>query len=223
MTLHLPGLPRAGVAVLAASLLALASCSSDADPDANGDQDPADVEQTNDAEDEGNGEPAELELDLEAAGGICALIDPELLTSATGVEFTSASGFYDGGEDIGSCAVQTNVGTFPDLTLALAAAEVSPETFEDEMVSDAEELDDLGDAAFELFLSGGDTSGPALEIGWLSDGYVFEMRYTSAEGTELDDLEDSSADLLELAQAIDAAWEDWEPTDESEELEEEDD
>lgn len=206
MKKHLPW-----VAGLASAVLALSACSGDeepADPDET-----ADVEETPDEETE-EADPEDLELDLEAAGGICALVDPDALQEATEVEFTSASGFFDADDDTGSCAIQTNIGTFPDLTIGMSATDVSAEVFEDEWPSDADELEDVGEAAYEMYMSESESAGPTLVIGWLSDDHAFEMQYTSAEGTEIEDLEESAGGLADLASSIDAAWEDFEPQEE---------
>ncbi|WP_157930636.1 hypothetical protein [Glycomyces xiaoerkulensis] len=199
--------------IASAALLALAGCGGD---DENGEPEPEDPVDTA-VNDESPTEPASepVELDLTEAGGACTLIDGPRLNELTGYDFSFASGGpnqngEDGEEaedapDQSTCAVQTAEAAYPDLTLFVIGTDASAEVYEEELPEDAETLDDLGEAAYWIVHSEDTGAGPALEMGWYDGGDIFELRYTTPEGTESDAVGDLVGGFADLAASINDA------------------
>ncbi|THV28580.1 hypothetical protein [Glycomyces paridis] len=188
--------------------LALAACSDD----------PGDVEEPVDTaanEESPSAEAQEpVELDLAEAEGACPFIDSAVLDATTGEEFRFASG--GPGEDAEgedapaqlTCAVQTGEAAYPDLTLFVIGTEASAEVYEEEVNDKAETVDDLGEAAYWIVHTEDTGAGPALEMGWYDGGTIFEMRYTTPEGTEPAAVEELVGGFTELAGGINQAYAD---------------
>ena len=187
-------------------LLALAACSDDGQPE----EDPVDTagnETTTEAE------PTEpVELDLAEAEGACPFIDSAKLNSITGEEFRFASGGPGEGAETEdapaqlTCAVQTGEAAYPDLTLFIIGTEATVEVYEDELADGAETIDGLGEAGYWIVHTEDTGAGPAMEMGWYDGGTIFEMRYTTPEGTDAAAVTDLVAGFTELAQGIATAY-----------------
>ncbi|GAB4000032.1 hypothetical protein GCM10029992_30690 [Glycomyces albus] len=162
-------------------------------------------------------ETGPVELNLEDAEGACPYIDSALLDSVTGEEFRFASGAPTTADqeaaeedesdvpDQATCAVQTGEAAYPDLTLFIIGTEASAEVYEDELADGAEAVDDLGEVAYWIVHAEDTGAGPALEMGWYDDGDIYELRYTTPEGTEPTVVEDLVSGFTELAQSINSA------------------
>ena len=204
----------AAAAAAAATLLALASCSEDS-PDEPADEEPVDTAANE--ESPAGTESGPVELDLEDAEGACPYIDSELLDAITGEEFRFASGAPTSADeeaaeedesdvpDQATCAVQTGEAAYPDLTLFIIGTEASPEVYEDELSDGAETFDDLGEVAYWIVHTEDTGAGPALEMGWYDGGDIYELRYTTPEGTEPEVVEELVSGFTELAVSINAA------------------
>ncbi|SDD34950.1 hypothetical protein [Glycomyces harbinensis] len=182
-------------------LLALAACSDDEEPA----EDPADTA-ANEATDAAE-ETGPVELDLADAEGACPFIDSALLNSTTGEDFRFASGGpgEDAGEDTPAqltCAVQTGEAAYPDLTLFVIGTDASVEVYEEELSDDTESVDDLGEAAYWIVHTEDTGAGPALEMGWYDGGTIFELRYTTPEGTDPAAVEGLVAGFTDLSKGI---------------------
>ncbi|THV42659.1 hypothetical protein [Glycomyces buryatensis] len=197
---------RLAIAIpVAALLLGAAACSDDG----GNAEDPVDTAAQEETSADESTTP--VELDLEEAGGACTLIDGDLLDSVTGEHFRFASGGPepDGEEEDApaqlSCAVQTGEAAYPDLTTFIAPTDASADVYKDEEPGDSEEIEDLGDAAYWIVHTEDTGAGPALELGWLADGNMFEMRYTTPEGTEAGTVEELVPGFTDLAKSINQA------------------
>lgn len=172
-------------AISAAMLLTLSACG-------DGEEEPEDPVETADTEASPPAEPTgPVELDLEGAGGACPFIDGAQLNSLTGEDFRFASGGPDADAedeetpDQATCAVQTGEAAYPDLTLYIVGTDASVEVYQEEAApEDAASTDGLGEAGYWMVHTEDTGAGPALEMGWYLDGDIFEMRYTTPEGTD---------------------------------------
>lgn len=195
---------RALIAVPAALLMALAACSDDGEPAAGEPVDTAANESTDEAQ-----RPAPVELDLTEADGACPLIDSTQLNTVTGEDFRFASGGPgDDAEDAPAqmtCAVQTGEAAYPDLTLFIIGTEASVEVYEEELADGTETVDGLGEAGYWVVHTEDTGAGPALEMGWYNGGTIFEMRYTTPDGTDAAAVSDLVPGFTELAKGIDTA------------------
>ncbi|WP_025273981.1 hypothetical protein [Haloglycomyces albus] len=195
-------------AVLFSTLLFATGCGDSSEPD----DDSLEGDLTEDESPSESSEP--VELDPEAAGGLCPLIDADRLMEITGDDFKYASGYpnedTDADEeeyDESTCVFKTAEGSFPDVTLANGSGAVSVETYTDrEIPDDAEPIDDLGDIGYVLTVSEETGAGPAVYLGWLSeaDDVWFELRYTAADDADTEDIYDHSDDFVELARDIES-------------------
>lgn len=136
------------------------------------------------------------------AGGVCVLLDFTTLSDATGESFKVARAGGEG--EVTSCVVMTTTGSFPDITFTKAKTAADTDTYRMEIPPEhADEVDDLGKAAYSALRKEIDGSGPIVEIGWLTDGHMYSLRYTSAEGSEKDVVRESIDPLVEVARAAD--------------------
>ncbi|MCH7232658.1 hypothetical protein L0U85_17635 [Glycomyces sp. L485] len=192
------------VLAVPAALVALASCSGGEDEV----EDPVDTAASEESPTIDPTEP--VELDLMEAGGACTLIDSATLNTVTGADFRYASGGpsedtdQENAPDLATCAVQTAEGAYPDLTLFVTGTEVSVEVYEEELPEDAEGID-VGEAGYWIVHTEDTGAGPALEMGWIDGGDVFEMRYTAPEGTEAAEIEGLVEGITDLAAGINGA------------------
>lgn len=189
-------------AIPAALLLALSACG-------DGEEEPEDPVETVDTEESPSADPTgPVDLDLEGAGGACPFIDGAQLNSITGEDFRFASGgpeeedTEEDAPDQQTCAIQTGEAAYPDLTLFIIGTEASVEVYEEQIVDDASTFEGLGGAAYWIVHTEDTGAGPALEMGWYDDGDIFEMRYTTPEGTEPTEVEDLANGFAELARGI---------------------
>jgi hypothetical protein len=191
--------------VPAVMLLALAACSDGEEPA----DEPADTAANEEAASAAE-ETGPVELDLADAQGACPFIDSALLDSVTGEEFRFASG--GSGEDADeeaptrlTCAVQTGEAFYPDLTLFVIGTEASAEVYEEELADGTEPVDDLGEAAYWIVHTEDTGAGPALEMGWYEGGTIFELRYTTPEGTDAAVVEGLVGGFADLSKGISQA------------------
>ncbi|HIW62466.1 MAG TPA: hypothetical protein H9881_08425 [Candidatus Stackebrandtia excrementipullorum] len=136
------------------------------------------------------------------AGGICELLDFGPLSDATGDGFSIARAGGEG--EVTSCVVMTLTGSFPDVTLTKARTATDVDTYRAEIPPEkADDVDDLGKAAYSALRKAIDGSGPIVEIGWLTDGHMYSLRYTSAEGSEKETVRETVDALVEIARTAD--------------------
>lgn len=138
------------------------------------------------------------------AGGICQYLDFASLSQATGQPFTVA---VAGGEgEVTSCVVQTTDGSFPDITFTKAKTATDEDTYRDEIPPEkSTEVDDLGKAAYSAVRKAVPGGGPVVEIGWLTKGHMYSLRYTTVVDTDTDAAKATVEALVETARAIDKA------------------
>ncbi|GAA4898799.1 hypothetical protein LX16_0879 [Stackebrandtia albiflava] len=136
------------------------------------------------------------------AGGICAYLDFASLSQATGETFSVA---VAGGEgEVTSCVVQTTAGSFPDVTLTKAKTATDADTYRAEIPpEDSQDVDELGKAAYSVVREAVPGGGPVVEIGWLTDGHMYSLRYTTALDTEAEAAEATVAALVEVVRQVD--------------------
>jgi hypothetical protein len=192
---------RALIAVPAALLMGLAACSGDGEPEGGDPVNTAANESTTESQ-----PPAPVELDLAEAEGACPYIDSAQLNSVTGEDFRFASGGPgEGAEDAPAqmtCAVQTGEAAYPDLTLFVIGTEAGVEIYEEELPDSAETIDGLGEAGYWIVHTENTGAGPAIEMGWYDGGTIFEMRYTTPEGTDPAAVNELVPGFTELAKGI---------------------
>jgi hypothetical protein len=188
--------------VPAALLLALAACTDGEEPA----EDPTDAV-VNEASETAE-ETGPIELDLADAEGACPFIDSAMLDSVTGEDFRFASGgpgeVAEGEEAPAqlTCAVQTGEAAYPDLTLFVIGTDADAEVYEEEVADGTESIDDLGEAAYWIVHTEDTGAGPALEMGWYEGGTIFELRYTTPEGTDPAAVEGLVAGFTDLSKGI---------------------
>ncbi|WP_156925761.1 hypothetical protein [Glycomyces arizonensis] len=191
-------------AIPAVLLLALGACG-------DGEDEPEGPVETADTEQSPSIDPSEtVELDLESAGGACPFIDGAQLNSITGEDFRFASGGpeEDTGEDApdqATCAVQTGEAAYPDLTLFIIGTDASVDVYKEQAPEDSKSTEGLGEAGYWIVHTEDTGAGPALEMGWYDGGDIFEMRYTTPEGTDPAAVEALVNDFAGLANGINDA------------------
>lgn len=138
------------------------------------------------------------------AGGICEYLDFAELKKATGQSFTIAEA--GGGEVVTSCVVQTTEGSFPDITLTKAKTATDKKTYESEIPpKDHDEVKDLGKTGYSAVRKPVEKSGPVVEIGWLTKGHMYSLRFTTVSGTPSAEADAAVDALVDVAQAIEKA------------------
>jgi hypothetical protein len=144
-------------------------------------------------------------------GRACQAVEYAAVETALGVRFDSAAGAQV--DQTYSCVLHQAQQSFPELAVTMS---VTPA---DEVIyrvtawpSNATSVEELGRVAYQLSLPAGTatgqdgvTSGPALQVGWLSAGpQMMTLRYTFAAGASDADVAALAARLLSLARSIEA-------------------
>ncbi|MGH8879595.1 MAG: hypothetical protein ACRD0P_19975, partial [Stackebrandtia sp.] len=136
------------------------------------------------------------------SGGVCEYLDFASLKKATGQAFTVAEA--GGGKEVSSCVVQTTQGSFPDITLTKAKTATDAKTYEKEIPpKDHDEVKELGKAAYSAVRKPVEKSGPVVEIGWLTKGHMYSMRYTTTANTPGAEADASVDALVDVARDAD--------------------
>ena len=142
--------------------------------------------------------PSDTRTPVANAGGVCELLSYQLVAETTGVDFDVAAAGPDGT----SCALQVLGHEYPDLRLTSAATKADAESFAETIPDGAAEVGDLGDAAYRVVLGGEDGSGPRAEVGWLSQGKIYILRYSFEPGASEGQAEQMSHNLVTLARRL---------------------
>lgn len=142
--------------------------------------------------------------DAAAAGGLCEHLTFDSLSEATGEDFSVAES--GGDSEVTSCVVQTTAGSFPDVTLTKAQTATDTEIYEAEIPpDDSESIDDLGDSAYGAVRDAVDGGGPVVEVGWLAEGQMYSLRYTTTSEATEDEAAAALDGLIESVREIDAS------------------
>lgn len=145
-----------------------------------------------------------VEAPAASAGGACVLWDYAFIEQRTGVRFTVAAG--DQVDDTSTCVVQTETGAAPSLVLTVVdrtSADASLFTAE-MMPARATAVKDLGRAGYRLVADAGKGTGPAIEVGWLSEAQqVQSLTFTFAEGAADAAVDDMVTRLVDMARTMD--------------------
>ena len=170
-----------------AGLLALSGCSGD------GDVEPAALPPVQVVQ-----EPAA------SAGGACILWDYAFISKTIGVAFTVAAA--DKVDDTRTCVVQTERAATPYLALSVVErTKADADLFLDELMpAKATKLKGLGKAGYRLVRKGSGSTGPTVEIGWLSEASQLQtLKFTFAKGAAKPAVDQMSTRLVDLAKAMD--------------------
>ncbi|MEV6346125.1 hypothetical protein [Actinoplanes sp. NPDC051851] len=140
-----------------------------------------------------------------SAGGACILWDWGFIEENIGVRFSVAAS--DQVDETSTCVVQTENGSWPDLTLSVVeSTKADADVFNDDRVpKKATKLKGLGKAAYRLNSAAAGTHGPVVEIGWLSEAEQLQtLKFTFAKGAgDKTEVSSMNTGLLELAKAMD--------------------
>ena len=139
--------------------------------------------------------------DAAEAGGVCAYLDFTAFGRATGQEFSVAES--GGADEVTSCVLLTTVGKLPEITFTRAQTATDVDTYQAEIPpKGAKGVDDMGDSAYSAVRSEEGNIGPAVEIGWLGEGFMYSLRYTTAAGTDKDEVAETLDAMVEVARGI---------------------
>ncbi|MCW2637727.1 MAG: hypothetical protein JWP76_33, partial [Dactylosporangium sp.] len=138
-----------------------------------------------------------------AAGGACYLLEYEAVEQIVGTSFDVAAAGATG--DTFTCVLQTNSGSYPDLTLAVTAVNVDAAAFMSTVSPKrSAAVTALGKAGYSAVLSPGAGAGQGVEIGWLSgNNQLLVLRYRCAPAATSGDVDAVTPKLVELAKKID--------------------
>lgn len=141
--------------------------------------------------------PSNARRPVAAAGGVCKLLSYEVVVATTKVDFdTSAAGRN-------ACALQVYGHAYPSLTLAASATKAGAKTFQTAVPPDgAAEVEGLGKAAYRVVGRPADRTGPSAEVGWLTDGKIYILRYVFERGASGGQAAQMSIRLISLAKRI---------------------
>jgi hypothetical protein len=171
----------------AAGLLALSGCSGD------GDVKPAALPGVRLVQ-----EPAA------SAGGACILWDYAFIEKTIGVAFTVAAA--DRVDDTRTCVVQTERAAAPYLALSVVErTKADADLFLDDLMpAKAIKVKGLGKAGYRLVRKASGTTGPTVEVGWLSEAAQLQtLKFTFAKGAPEPAVDRMSTRLVDLAKAMD--------------------
>ncbi|ADD44193.1 hypothetical protein Snas_4549 [Stackebrandtia nassauensis DSM 44728] len=192
---------KVGVATAALAAVAVTSgCGliGDAGAKESSDATPSDAASSTPGKDSGSASPTG---EAAEAGGICEYLDFASLKKATGQAFTIAEA--GGSEVVNSCVIQTTEGSFPDVTLTKAKTATDAKTYEKEIPpKDHDEVKDLGKAAYSAVRKPVEKSGPVVEIGWLTKGHMYSLRYTTVSNTASAEADAAVDALVDVARDI---------------------
>ncbi|HZE41831.1 MAG TPA: hypothetical protein VE172_23785 [Stackebrandtia sp.] len=149
-----------------------------------------------------NGPKSSPSTDAKGAGGICKYLDFASLREATGQPFSVAD---SGGQDeVTDCVIMTTEGSFPDVTLTKAKTASDTKTYKEKIPPEKnDKVDDLGKTAYSAVLKPVKGGGPVVEIGWLTKGHLYSLRYTTIEGTDKDKAKGAVKGLIAVARSVD--------------------
>ncbi|MFG1604221.1 hypothetical protein [Actinoplanes sp. NPDC049265] len=135
-----------------------------------------------------------------SGGGACILWDYAFIEEMIGVRFTVAAGSQV--DNTSTCVVQTEEGPAPALLLTVTESAATADLFDDELVpAKASKLKGLGLAAYKLETKG--ATGPACEIGWLSEAHQLQsLKYTFPKAAKPDAVADMGTKLLAMAKTM---------------------
>jgi hypothetical protein len=138
-----------------------------------------------------------------AAGGVCELLDYEVIEQYTGTRFeVSAASTH---EKTKTCVVRTGGANLPDLSLSVTAAKVDAAAFKELVPRGAKTVKGLGKAAYQASTGPNKDEGAVTEVGWLTDdGKVLCLRYTFPDGMDKAAVDELAPKLVELAGQIQA-------------------
>lgn len=134
-----------------------------------------------------------------AAGGVCRLLSYELVSATLRVDFDTAAATR------GACALQVYGHAYPSLTLAVSTTKAGAKTFQDAVPPDgAAKVDGLGKAAYRVVGRSAGRAGPSAEVGWLTDGRIYILRYTFERGAAPGQASQMTVRLVGLAKRLKA-------------------
>jgi hypothetical protein len=139
-----------------------------------------------------------------SAGGACILWDYQFIEEKIGVAFTVAAS--DTVDDTSSCVVRTEAAEAPFLVLTVVATTTADaELFTETLMPDrATKLKGLGKAGYRLVGKPSGSTGPTVEVGWLSEAEQLQsLKFTFPKDAPGDSVTEMSARLVDLAKAMD--------------------
>jgi hypothetical protein len=147
--------------------------------------------------------PAPTRQPASAAGGACYLLEYEVIEQIVGTSFDVAAASAT--DDTFTCVVQTNSGSYPDLTLAVTAVDVDSATFMSTVPpKGSASVTALGKAGYSIAVPAGQGAGKGVEIGWLSgNNRLLVLRYRCPSGATSGDVDAITPKLVALAKRID--------------------
>ncbi len=153
----------------------------------------------------GAGEPDRRgELPLAAAGRACELLDYDVVETQLGTRFDTVGGADKDGTY--TCALTQAGSEYPDLTLAVTATAADEVIFTATVTpSSSTAVKGLGRIAYRVDIAPSGSSGPGVEVGWLSaHERLLIVRYTFPPGTPAQQVDDFPPRLIGLSQQIEA-------------------
>jgi hypothetical protein len=137
------------------------------------------------------------------AGGACLLLVFDTINNDLGSTFDTAGSADKGGTY--TCVVQAGSDARPNLTLSITATTLTTTDFTATVVpASTKPVTQLGKIGYIKHIAPAGTTGPAIEIGWLSGNErLIIMRYSMASSSTDADATDAEAGMIKLARTVD--------------------
>lgn len=137
------------------------------------------------------------------AGRACQLLDYDVVETQLGTHFDTAGGANR--DATFTCALTQAGHDYPDLTLAVTATAADEVIFTATVApSRSTVVKDLGRIAYRVAIAPSGSSGPGVEVGWLSaNERLLIVRYTFPPETTAEHVAEFVPKLIALARQID--------------------
>lgn len=141
--------------------------------------------------------------DAAMAGGACLLLDFDTINKDLGSSFNTAGAADKNGTY--TCVVLAGAATRPNLTLSITATTLTTTDFTATVVpGGTKPVSQLGKIGYLEHIKPAGSTGPAIEIGWLSGNErLIIMRYSMAGGTPDATATAAEAGMTALAKTVD--------------------
>jgi hypothetical protein len=136
-------------------------------------------------------------------GGACQLLDYDDIAATIGVRFAVAAAAHQG--ETSTCAVQGLSAPYPDLVLAVTPTIADAAAFNATVRPAAgTQVDQLGLVAYTVPVAATATTGPGVEVCWLTgNARLIMMKYDLAPGAKPEDALAATPGVIAFAKRVD--------------------
>ncbi|WP_432987010.1 hypothetical protein [Dactylosporangium sp. CA-233914] len=138
-----------------------------------------------------------------AAGGACQLLDYGMVNAKLGLNLSVAAGASM--DNTFTCVLQAAGASYPDLVLSVSTTTIGADVFGSNIQpKDAQPVQGLGVAGYQMPTPAAGKAGPGVEVGWLAGNKrIIQLSLRFAPGTGDDKAAEAMPKLVELAKLID--------------------